>query len=162
MKPKKRYFVIGAVVLVVALIAGCGLFSSWGPYGFCERGFHPPFHGKDFSKFILKRIDKKVEKLGLTETQQQMYAEIRQKIEADFSKMSEGRKALFKDFQGEINKENPDIDRVAGLLKDRLKEMPDHIARHLDHFVEFYGILNEDQKAQLLEKVRDRIGKCES
>ena len=162
MKPKKSYFVIGAVVLVVALIAGCGLFPSCGPQMFCERGFHPGFHGRDFSERILERIDKKVEKLGLKETQQQRYAEIRQKIEADFSKMSEGRKALFKDFQGEINKENPDIDRVAGLLKDRLKEMPDHIARHLDHFVEFYGILNEDQKARLLEKVRDRIGKCKS
>lgn len=158
MKTKKSYFVIGAVVLVVALIAGGGLFSSCGPHRFCERGFHHPFHGRDFSKFVLERIDKKVEKLGLTEMQQKRYAEIRQKIEADFKKMSEGRKALFKDLQGEINKENPDINRVAGLLKDRLTELPDRITRHLDHFVEFYGILDEDQKARLIKRIRKKIG----
>ena len=158
MKTKKRYFVIGAVVLVVALITGGSFFSSCSPHRFCERGFHHRFHGRDFSERILKRIDKKVEKLGLTETQQQKYAGIREKIESDFKKMSEGRKALFRDFQGEINKENPDINRVAGLLKDRFKDMHDRISRHLDHFVEFYGILNEEQKARLLEKVRERIG----
>jgi hypothetical protein len=162
MKSKKNYFLIGAAVLVAALIAGCGLFASCGPHRFCERGFHPPFHGKDFSTFILKRMDKKVEKLGLSGTQQQRYAAIREKIEADFKKMSEGRKALFKDLKAEINKESPDINRVAGLLKDRLKEMPDRMERHIDHFVEFYGILNEEQKAQILEKARDKIGKCES
>ncbi len=162
MKAKKRYFVIGAVVLVAALIAGCGLFSSCGPYKFCERDFHPGFHGRDFSGRILKHIDRKVEKLGLTEGQQQRYVDIRGKIEADFAEMPEKRKALFRDVQGEINKEKPDINRVTGLLKDRLKEMPDRMARHLDHFVEFYNILDEEQKAQLLEKARDRIGKCES
>ena len=49
MKAKKRHVVIGAAVLVAALITGGGLFSSCGPHRFCERGFHPPFHGKDFS-----------------------------------------------------------------------------------------------------------------
>ena len=107
-------------------------------------------------------MDKKVEKLGLTEAQQRSYADIREKIEADFKKMSDGRKALFKDLKGEINKESPDMNRVAGLLKDRLKEMPDRMGRHIDHFVEFYGILNEEQKDQVLKKVRDKIGKCES
>ncbi|MCP4666562.1 MAG: hypothetical protein GY849_09350 [Deltaproteobacteria bacterium] len=162
MKAQKSWSVIGPVVLVAALIAGSGFLSSCGPRGFCERGFHPPFHGKDFSKRILERMDKKVENLGLTEMQHKKYGEIRRKIEADFKKMSEGRKALFKDIQGEINKENPDMNRVAGLLKGRFREMPDRMERHLDHFVEFYGMLNEDQKSRLLEKVRDRIGKCES
>jgi Spy/CpxP family protein refolding chaperone len=162
MKTRKTCYIIGAVVLVIALLVGGGLFSSCGPHRFCGKGFHPPFHGKEFSRCVLERIDKKVEKLGLSEAQQQQYAEIRKKVEADFVEMSEKRKELLEEVRTEINREKPDMNKVAGLFKDRLKEMPKRVETHIDHFLAFYNILDENQKARLLEKIRKRIRKCKS
>jgi hypothetical protein len=162
MKARKTYIIIGAVVLVISLLVGCGLFSSCGPQRFCGKGFHPPLHGKEFSRRVLERIDKKVEKLGLSETQQQRYAEIRKRLEADFAEMSGKRKELLDEVRTEINREKPDMTKVAGLLKVRLKEMPKRVERHIDHFLAFYSILDENQKKRILKKIRKRIGKCDS
>ncbi len=156
---KKRYLVIGAAILVIALIVGCGLFSHYGKERFCDGDFHPRFHGKDFSEHVLGRLDKKVEKLDLSQTQQEKYQEIRRRIEADLAQMSKDRKALFVEIQKEFDREDPDVNVVAGLLKGKIQRFPVMMEEKLDHFLDFYNMLNKDQKAQVIEKIREKIEK---
>ena len=162
MRLKKRYFIIAAIILVIALVVGCGMFSSCGKQRFCDRDFPPGFHGKDFSEHVLGRLDKKVEKLGLSETQQGKYQEIRNKIEADLFKMREDRKVFFRELQNEFNRENPDINAVARLLKEKIQHILGVMERKLDQFLDFYNILSEDQKAQVIKKFREKVGKVQT
>ena len=60
-----------------------------------------------------------------------------------------------------IDQKNPDMQKVANLVKDRLTRMPDRIGTNLDQVVDFYNILNEEQKARVLEKMRERMASCE-
>jgi len=162
MRLKKRYFVIGAIILVIAFILGWGLFSPCGKHRFCDRDFPPGFHGKDFSEHVLGRLDKKVGKLDLSETQQEKYQEIRSEMEADFVKMRENRKAFIRELQNEFNRENPDINAVASLLKEKSQRIPGLMGEKLDRFLDFYNILDEDQKAQVIKKFREKIGKVQT
>ena len=162
MRMKKGYFVIGAIILVVALVVGCWLFSPCGKHRFCDRDFPPGFHGEDFSEHVLGRLDKKVEKLDLSETQQGKYQEIRNKIEADLAKMRENRKVFFRELQNEFNRESPDVNAVASLLKGRIQLIPGFMEGKLDQFLDFYNMLNKDQKAQVIKKFREKIGKVQT
>ena len=169
MKSKHTWIIVGAVVLALGLLAGCG------PQGLCdkvfsnrdsgERGaFHKRwgphrFAGKDISEHIMKRFDERVEKLDLSEAQQKSYEEIRSKVETSLQESKEEHRKLFEELRGEINRENPDMNVAASLVKDRLKDMPGHLSQIVDYFMEFYNVLDEDQQAKVLDDMRDRIGR---
>jgi hypothetical protein len=169
MKSKHTGIILGAVVLAFGLLAGCG------PHGLCdkvfsnrgsgERGaFHKRwrphrFAGKDISEHIMKRFDERVEKLDLSEAQQKSYEEIRSKVETSLQESKEEHRKLFEELRGEINRENPDMNVAASLVKDRFKDMPDHLSQIVDYFMEFYNVLDEDQQAKVLDDMRDRIGR---
>jgi hypothetical protein len=169
MESKHTWIILGAVVLAFGLLAGCG------PHGFCdkvfssrdagERGaFHKRwgphrFGGKEISEQIMKRFDERVEKLDLSEAQQKTYKEIRTKVETSLQEAKEEHRKLFDELRGEINRENPDMNVAANLVKDRLKDMPDHLSQIVDYFMEFYNVLDENQQAQALDEMRDKIGR---
>jgi len=159
---KMIMYVAGAVILVVTLVAGCGYFSHRGDGRFCDRGFHPRFQRDDFHDHVLKRMDQKVEKLNLNEDQQTKYQEIRQRIATDMAGMKEGRKVLFSSLQEELERERPDIDALAGLFKEKLGRMPGLMENHLDAFVEFYQILDQEQQDQIIEHFREKLKKARS
>ena len=159
MKSKKRYVIMGSAVLLVIFIMGSGFLAMEGPPGFCGKGFHPGFHGRDFPKHALERLDCKVGKLNLSESQKVKYEEIRDKIAADMSNMIENRKNFFTELKEEMNQENPDIEKIAALMKEKLEQMPVKIGAHLDHFVEFYIILNEEQKSRVIERFREKMNR---
>jgi len=159
MKSKKKYVIIGSAVLLVIFIMGSGFLAMEGPPGFCGKGFHPGFHGRDFPKHILERLDSKVEELNLSESQQVKYEEIRDKIAADMSNMMENRKNFFTELKEEMNQENPDIEKIAALLKEKFEWMPVKIGAHLDHFIEFYNILDEEQKGRMIERFREKMNR---
>ena len=53
------------------------------------------------------------------------------------------------------------MQRVAGLVKTRLNRIPDRVGTNLDQLVDFYNILNEEQKAKVLARMRERMADCE-
>ena len=168
MKSKHTWISVGAGLAALSFLAGCG------PHGLCnrvfsdrdsgERGaFHKRwgphrFAGKDISEQIMKRFDARVVKLDLSEAQQKIYKEIRAKVEASLNEAKEEHRKLFEELRGEINRENPDMNVAANLVKDRLKDMPDHLSQIVDYFMEFYIVLDESQQAQVLDEMRDKIG----
>ena len=167
MKSRKKYFIIGAVILLFVLFAGFGLIMACGPPGFCDRDphsmfpgkhFHPGFFGKDFSGHIMSRMDSRVEELDLSETQMEEYEEIRLKVKAGLIEAMENRREFFRELKNEINKDNPDMNALSDHIRQHLNKMPDFMSYNLDLFMEFYNVLDENQSAMLLEKFRYRMG----
>ena len=59
----------------------------------------------------------------------------------------------------EINKDNPDLNNVAILAKERLQKMPDIIGKNLDLFMDFYNrVLTDEQRTKVIEMIRLRFG----
>ena len=167
MKSRKKYFIIGAAILLFALLAGVTFIAACGPPGFCDMGphrmfcgedSHPRFFGKDFSEFILARVDSRVEDLDLSETQMEEYGEIRQRVKGKFVFAMEKRRKFFRELRDEVNEDNPNMNVLAGRIKLHLGKMEDFMSGNLDLFVEFYNILDEGQKARMIEKMRDKMG----
>ncbi len=144
------------------------MLAGSGPPRFCDgkfhlgwhgRGSHPGFMDQDHSERFLKRLDQRVDYLDLSETQKQQYEDIRLRIQARLAEGMEERRRLFRELRSEIDRESPDLAQVATLVKERIRDMPAFVEHHVDLFVEFYNILDEDQKAQLVEMIRERIGR---
>ena len=171
MKSRKKYFIIGAAILLITLLAGVSFIAECGPPGFgdmgpyrmfCGEGSHPRFFGKDFSEFILARIDSRVEDLDLSEAQIEEYGGIRQRVKGKFVFAMEKRREFFRELRDEINEDNPDMDALAGRIKLHFGKMEDFMSGNLDLFVDFYNILDEDQKAMLLENARKKMSRLGS
>jgi len=161
MKLKKKYVIVGSVVAFLVLATGFCMVKASGDYGFCGRGSHPPFFRKAFPERILNRMDNKMEELNLSEVQKTKYVQLKASFKADFEEMRSGRYEFMNDMRAVIDQKNPDMQKLAGLIKDRLNRMPDRIGPHLDQLVNFYNILNEEQKARVLERMRERMASCE-
>jgi Spy/CpxP family protein refolding chaperone len=153
MKTTSRSLVVAALLLSFTLLAGCG------PYRYHkERGWgHPRFSGRDFPERMLKHMDTKAEELDLTEGQREAYEEIRAKIKANLIQAGEDREKLFTQVREELDRENPDMKAVVGMVKGKLKDMPEHMGKALDLFLEFYSVLDEDQKAKVVEVIREKV-----
>ena len=161
MKLKKKYVIAGSVVAFLVLVTGFCMVKASGDYGFCGRGFHPPFFRKAFPERVLNRMDSKMEELNLSEEQREKYAKLKASFKADFEEMRTGRYKFMNEMRDVIDQKKPDMQRLAGLVKDRLNRMPERIGTHLDQLVDFYNILNEEQKARVMERMRERMANCE-
>ena len=146
MKVQKRwYFIVAFLVLALALIG-------------CNRG--PAGMQRDkFTEHMLSRMDKAVKKLNLTAPQQEKYQELRKKMENDLAKTTEDRKKLFSDLQTELDRPTPNMSAMSEMVKVKIKSMSELIERHLDYFTEFYSGLDEKQKAQIIQAMREKMKK---
>jgi hypothetical protein len=160
MGKRKKYFIVGGVVLFIMLFAGFGLVAAGGPCRGFHRGFHPGFHNKDFSKFILSRLDKRVEELNPTEAQKGKYEEIKGKLEARFKEHMDDRKRLIEELQTEMNKEDPNVKALSESVKKRIKLFPGFMEGNLDLFIEFYETLDKEQKDKVMATIRKKMKRC--
>ena len=111
---------------------------------------------------VLAHVDDVAETLELTNAQNEKFQEIREQLENNIDLARERRQAFFDSVKGEINAGETDMTALIGMLKGKMSEIPDHVSANLDLFLDFYGILEENQKAQMVEMFRDRFEKCES
>jgi Spy/CpxP family protein refolding chaperone len=160
MEKRKKYFIVGSIVLLIMLFAGFGLVTACGPCRGFHRGFHPGFHNKDFSKFILSRLDKRVEELNLTEAQKGKYEEIKGKLEARLKEHMDDRKRLIEELQTEMKKEDPDVKALSESVKKRIKRFPGFMEGNLDLFIEFYETLDKEQKDKVMATIRKKMKRC--
>lgn len=148
MKHRRTHLIIGGIIFTFLVSIGLASFSGCG---------HHPFHKRDFSKHVLKRMDRRVKKLNLSDSQKIKYEEIRSKVQANMTEARHERERLFEALKIEINGENPDIEAIAGLLKNRLKAFSPIMEENIDYFSDFYKILDEDQRAKVLTKLRKKL-----
>ncbi|MGD8984108.1 MAG: Spy/CpxP family protein refolding chaperone [Desulfobacteraceae bacterium] len=159
MKKRKKYFIIGAVILSIGILASLGFTAACGPRGHWHKGFHSKFHSEDVADFILWKMDKHVKELDLNDTQNQEYDRIKEQVKVSIAEAIERRREFHRTAHEEINKENPDLNNVANLAKERLQKMPDIIGKNLDLFMDFYNrVLTDEQRAKVIEMIRNRCG----
>ncbi|MCP4131465.1 MAG: hypothetical protein GY754_10845 [bacterium] len=137
---KKRFFTATGLILLAGMVV----------FGGC-RHKGPKHHlGK-----ALERADDEVAELNLTSTQQAKYDEIRSSIEEDFAKGMDKKKAIGQLIQAELDKSTPDVNKIAAIAKKAHAEKPDYFTRYVDEFLEFYNLLDDTQKAQVVERARE-------
>jgi hypothetical protein len=159
MKKRKKYIVIGIVVLSVAILAGLGLSAACGPHGHWHKGYHSRFHSEEVTDFISWKMDRHVKALNLDDSQRREYEKMKEQIRLSITEAMERRKEFHRIMYEEINKENADLNAVANLARDRLQNMPDIIGKNLDLFMDFYNrVLNSEQRAEVIRIIRERIG----
>lgn len=162
MRIKKRYAIIGSVTLGAVILAGLCATGALGPQPYAHGGFHPGFCGHGFapeevSEFILKRCDTRAEDLKLSEEQQQEYLRIRSEMKENIIEAMEKRRMFLVELRDEINRENPDMHAVAQQLKERVNNIPGFVSENVDHLLVFYDMLDESQKARVVERIRCRM-----
>ena len=153
MGKRKKYSIVGSIVFLIMLFTAIGPAAAWGP---C-RGFHPGFHHKDFSEFILWRLDKGVERLNLSEAQKEKYEEMKAKLETRFKELREERKGWREELQRAMKKEDPDVKSLSESLKKRIERFSGFMEGNLDLFVEFYETLDKEQKEKIMATVREKM-----
>ncbi len=157
MKKRKKYLIVGGVILSLLVLAGFGFTSACGPHGRWHKGHHHGFHGEDVADFISWKMDKHVKDLNLDDTQRQEYENIKAEVKANIAKAMERRREFHTILHDEIIKESPDLNHVVKLAKERLEKMPDMIGENLDLFMDFYNrVLTGEQRKLVIERIRER------
>jgi hypothetical protein len=166
MTRKKKTF-LGAMFLSLLVATGIGAILACGPNGEWGKGFHPGFHrmgfhpgprGEDVADFILWKMDKHVKELDLNEAQRQEYEKAKGEIKATIAEGMKRRMEFLDILRDEMSKENPDMDALASLVKERVNHLPDMVSKNIYLFMSFYNTLDGDQKAQVIEMFRHRMG----
>jgi Spy/CpxP family protein refolding chaperone len=159
MKKRKKYFIIGAVILSIGILASLGFSAACGPHGRWHKGFHHGFHSEEVADFISWKMDRHVKELNLNEAQRQEYENLKGQVKVNITEAMERRRGFHSLIHEEINKENPDLNKVANLAKERLQKMPDIIGENLDFFMDFYNrVLTDEQRTKVIEMIRERCG----
>lgn len=147
--------------LLIGLGIGCGpRFPFEGreeTWSLC-KGRHG-FHRKDFSEHALKRMDDRVKALNLTEYQKEQYAAIRQKVKTELTAGQERRNRLMTSIREEMKKDLPDIHEIAGLVSEHVEILSGAMDKGMGLFLEFYEILDDNQKAKVVGHLRDRLSR---
>ncbi|MBW2619495.1 MAG: periplasmic heavy metal sensor [Deltaproteobacteria bacterium] len=146
MRLKKILIIAGAIVLGVVI--GAGVVAG--------VGYHKFFKG-DFSHFVISRMDKRMEKLNLSDPQKAQYETLRREMEASLTQGAATKRELMRELRAELNREEPDLEALAALVKTRVNEIPGLVGRNLEHLVEFYATLDKDQKAKMLKHIKKKI-----
>jgi hypothetical protein len=157
---RKKYFIVGGIVLLIVLFTGFGLIEARGPCRGFHRGFHPGFHHKDFSEFILWRLDKGVKGLNLSEAQKGKYEEIKGKLEGRFKEHRDDRKRWMDELQSAMKQEDPDAKALSESVKKRIERFSGFMEGNLDLFVEFYETLDKEQKDRTMATIRKKMKRC--
>ena len=160
MRKRKKYFIVGSIVPLIMLFTGFGLVAARGPCRSFHRGFHPGRHNKDFSEFILWRLDKRVEELNLSEAQKGKYEEMKGKLETRLKEHRDDRKRWMQELQTAIDQQDPDVRVLSESLKKRIKHFSGFMEGNLDLFVEFYEILDKAQKDRIMATIREKMKRC--
>ncbi|MCP4687493.1 MAG: hypothetical protein GY859_05540 [Desulfobacterales bacterium] len=142
----KRLTIIGVVCLVL-----CIAFSCSNRKRFCGA------HGGDISKHVLNRIDKKVAELDLDEAQNEKYQRLRSRLVADMESHKTEHKRFVEDLHKKFDQEDPDLREITGLIRGKVKDVPDFVDNCLGLLEEFYEILDKDQKAEFMKGVKEKM-----
>ena len=166
----RKKIIIGALILTLAIVVGIGATMAYGPKGSWARSFPPGFHGmgchpgphgEDIADFILWKMDRHVKELNLNDVQKKEYEKSKEEIRAGIAQAIERKKDFHRIVHEEMDKENPDINALAGLMKERAQNIPDMVSKPIDLFVNFYNLLDENQKARVIEMFRSRMGSAQ-
>jgi Spy/CpxP family protein refolding chaperone len=164
MKDRKRLMIIGGVIFSLAVVLGIGITSAFGPkngWGGFHRGFHgigfhhgPPI--EEITEFIMWKMDRRARELNLTEPQRREFERIKDEVRSTIAEAIERRREFHRRVMEELDRETPDIVGLADTIKGRVNSIPQMVSTKIDLLVNFYDMLDNEQKARLVEMCRSR------
>jgi len=99
--------------------------------------------------------------LNLNDAQKKEYERSKEEIRVGIADAIERKKDFHRIVREEMDKENPDMNALAGLMKERAQNIPDMVSKPIDLFVNLYTLLDENQKARVIEMFRSRMGSAQ-
>jgi len=144
----KRYLLMTAGLLVI-----CGFIVSC---GYVHRPHHR-VRGKHITSIVFLRMDNEATRLGLTETQQGRYTELKNQVKEEIEHDIRGLSNRPDEILMMLETEDPDLEEIADDLKYRMKTMEDPRGKYLDYLVEFYNILDERQKRLFMDDLKKEL-----
>lgn len=111
--------------------------------------------GKDHSERMIKKLDHIADRLDLKGEQTAKYQALRARVLEDLKAGHQSRLEGMRKVKAEFQKSEPDMNALAVELRTRLNEGHKRFDKAPDYIVEFYGILDAEQKAQVKEFVLD-------
>ncbi len=141
------FAVIGSIIITLTAFS-----HSDYPGEICFR------HGPEAVK---KRIDKRLAELNLDGEQQKQVDALKLRIREDMVQgMTEKSRAL-DGIASRLREKNPDVPALAKDIKSAISEKgPEKVDRVLGYGVAFYDILDDGQKAMVVERLRERIDRA--
>ncbi len=106
-------------------------------------------------------MDRHVRDLNLNGAQKSEYEKIKEEIKAGIADAIQKRKEFHGIVHAEMSKEIPDINALAGLMNERAQNIPSMVSKPMDLFLDFYSLLDENQKARVIEMFRARMGSAQ-
>ncbi|HRZ26829.1 MAG TPA: Spy/CpxP family protein refolding chaperone [Spirochaetota bacterium] len=135
------------LIFPVLLLAASLVFASG-----CKR--EPGFCGRNLPDRILKMADRSVRDLALTPEQKKKYDEMKAETRANIEKYLEERKKVSGQISAELAKENPDMNKIALIMKENPPIREEAYRQAIDGLMKFYAILDDRQKGKVIEKIR--------
>ena len=161
MKIERRQWLYGAGGALLVLLVGAALLGAchrgWGPHR-----FHPGCHGHHDPERMLEQMDRKVEELELSPSQKTVYDRIRAEAREDLLRLADDHRTFRERLRTEITKTDPDMRVVVDRLKQGMDRIRGLAGAHLDRMMELYEVLDEQQRKQVLDHVRERMERCPS
>ncbi|MGD8561322.1 MAG: Spy/CpxP family protein refolding chaperone [Desulfarculaceae bacterium] len=144
---KKKCWVLGAIVVLVALVL-----TGW--------AMAKNYPGSCFKKgpdCVLSRMDERVKELALSPKQQKKYEALRTEIKEQIQKRMQAQEKFLGQVKDQLYKDDPDLKTINNAVKQKLQEMSAVVGEGMDRFLEFYELLDPEQKQKVIDKIRDRI-----
>ncbi|HEY3276697.1 MAG TPA: Spy/CpxP family protein refolding chaperone [Syntrophorhabdaceae bacterium] len=166
MKMQRRFAVIGGIIIIIMVFMGLGIAEVFGAGGAFRCGPHfGPFGGfhrchgfeGDMPGFVLKGLDKKIEKLNLTPAQKTEYEGLRAHLKENLLAAKEDRLRFREVVRNEMAKGSPDVAALNAMMKKKIEGVSVALQHDLDLFESFYSILDEGQKQQVVAGIRERM-----
>ena len=143
MKTRRFFSLLAVLVLITVFATGC----------------HSRRFGSDYPQAMLEHIDDEVEDLQLTAEQDDQYQALRARLETDLL----GQKATHDQFRQSmkalIEQETTGVKEITANLRTKIKDVPAMADLYMDYIDEFYDILDDQQKATVMDEVRKKSGR---
>jgi FtsZ-interacting cell division protein ZipA len=141
MKARKTVLILGVITLVAVFLSGC---------------YHRGFGESDFPQRTLERIDDHVKDLQLTADQEEKYQALRARLEADLIKQKASHQTFKAELLTVIDRQDSGVKDLTAELRKKVTVIPTTANLYLDYIDEFYDILDDQQRALVMEEIRDK------
>jgi Spy/CpxP family protein refolding chaperone len=152
---KSRFHKLLFVILPIGLIAALGVYGLSYGHG---RGWKDPERLEKKMNWVAEDV---ADELEIRPDQQEAYQALVEKFKAHIRDRVAGWREAGTELKDEFNKETPDADNVAALLKQRIRERAssEELEALVDQGVGFYKTLSPEQQATFKEKVGKHLNR---
>lgn len=141
--------IILSMMLCLIVVAGSG----------CARWWYKHYD----AEWVVKKIDKRIEKLGLnlTDVQKGKLDAVKGKLVEHVNSRRDIREKMMKLFKEESDKDTPSFDGLVASFKENHAKRSRDIDEIAEMLNDFYLSLDSAQKKKVVETLRSKINKCE-